>query len=240
MLYYLIPFVPGMIAMIVFLKLRVSEKRAAAVIAKAITSVFFILCAGAVVLSRAGENQDVIRYGILITLGLVCGLLGDVWLDFKFILREFDKQFTYAGFISFAIGHLFFLTAMIRYFKPTGYLIAIAAAISVIAGCAVAFGGKIMKLEYGSFKAITGCYGALLFFVTTIALMSVITGYGGTRVPQAIMLAGAVLFLVSDLILSNTYFGVGYDKPVHIISNHVTYYLAQFLIAASVLAFAAV
>ena len=46
---------------------------------------------------------------------------------------------------------------------------------------------------------------------------------------------GGVLFVISDLILSGTYFGVGKNRPVDIITNHVSYYLAQFVIASSIL-----
>ena len=50
-----------------------------------------------------------------------------------------------------------------------------------------------------------------------------------------LMFAGLVLFLVSDLILSGTYFGEGKNRPVDVVSNHVTYYFGQFLIALSLL-----
>ncbi len=49
------------------------------------------------------------------------------------------------------------------------------------------------------------------------------------------MFAGGIFFLISDLILSGTYFGEGKNRPVDIIINHVTYYIAQFLIASSLL-----
>ncbi len=44
---------------------------------------------------------------------------------------------------------------------------------------------------------------------------------------------GSVFFLVSDFILSGTYFGSGKSRPVDIVTNHVTYYIAQFAIALS-------
>ena len=47
--------------------------------------------------------------------------------------------------------------------------------------------------------------------------------------------AGAVLFAVSDLILSGTYFGEGRERPVNLLLNYLSYYPAQFLIAYSLL-----
>ena len=49
------------------------------------------------------------------------------------------------------------------------------------------------------------------------------------------LIAGGVLFAVSDLILSGTYFGEGKERPFDIISNAITYYLAQYVIAFSIM-----
>ena len=49
------------------------------------------------------------------------------------------------------------------------------------------------------------------------------------------MFVGGVLFLLSDLILSGTYFGEGKRRPVDIVTNHVAYYAAQFVIASAVM-----
>ena len=48
------------------------------------------------------------------------------------------------------------------------------------------------------------------------------------------LFVGGVFFLISDLILSGTYFGEGKDRPVDIVTNHMTYYIAQYLIALSI------
>ena len=50
-----------------------------------------------------------------------------------------------------------------------------------------------------------------------------------------LMTVGAVLFLLSDAVLSNTFFGRGKDKKHHLFINHFLYYAGQYLIAASVL-----
>ena len=52
---------------------------------------------------------------------------------------------------------------------------------------------------------------------------------------KALMLffIGSVLFALSDLVLSGTYFGVGKERPVDIASNYILYYAGQFLIALS-------
>ncbi len=50
-----------------------------------------------------------------------------------------------------------------------------------------------------------------------------------------IMSAGGILFLLSDLVLSGTYFGEGKNKPSYVVVNHALYYGAQFCIASSIL-----
>ena len=50
-----------------------------------------------------------------------------------------------------------------------------------------------------------------------------------------IMTVGSILFLLSDAVLSNTFFGRGKDKPIHLFINHFLYYAGQYLIAASVI-----
>ena len=47
------------------------------------------------------------------------------------------------------------------------------------------------------------------------------------------LFVGGVLFAVSDLILCGTYLGKGKERPVDLISNAVTYYAAQYIIAFS-------
>ncbi|MCQ2479088.1 MAG: lysoplasmalogenase, partial [Clostridia bacterium] len=68
--------------------------------------------------------------------------------------------------------------------------------------------------------------------------MSILTAIktGGAR-SQVMMSTGATLFFLSDLVLSNTYFGTNKDTRPYIVSNHALYYLGQFMIAMSVFFF---
>ncbi|MBO5495148.1 MAG: hypothetical protein J5964_05460, partial [Eubacterium sp.] len=50
-----------------------------------------------------------------------------------------------------------------------------------------------------------------------------------------LMFVGAVLFALSDVILSGTFFGRGKDKKRHYFINHFLYYAAQYMIAASIM-----
>ena len=171
-------------------------------------------------------------FGVFILLGLLFGLLGDIWLDLKYIHRDSEYEYTHAGFKCFAFGHIMYIFGMLLRFGDFGrpFFIIIPAILGLLAGFAVVGFGKIMKLDYGRFKDISMVYGAFLFgdcFLSgSLALMN-----GFSNVTLNLMFFGLVLFAASDLVLSGTYFGEGHDKPLDTILNYITYYPGQFLIA---------
>ena len=77
-------------------------------------------------------------------------------------------------------------------------------------------------------------YGGLLFAMTLMA-GSLALLHGWQEANLNMMFIGGILFAVSDLVLSGTYFGTGHDKPFDIIANYISYYGAQFVIALSIL-----
>ena len=185
-----------------------------------------------------GTHKTVTTFGIFVVIGLVWGLLGDIWLDLKYVYPKDDFLYTVAGFECFSVGHIFYIVGLlVCFFRPhedSVLYIAFPAALAIGAGFAVVLFGKIMKLDYGRFKTISMVYGVLLFgtmfFSGSLAIM-----YGLKNIALNLFFIGAVLFAASDLVLSGTYFGEGKDRPVDIALNYLTYYPGQFLIAWSVL-----
>lgn len=231
---YVACLVLGAVSLIVFLKMRVKEASPKCTVAKAMVSVFFIL--SWLVLAHQWYMN---RYAMFIGAGLLFGLLGDIWLDLKFCCREGESDFyTYAGFLSFAVGHFAYIAAIVTgvhgTFNPVSVLPALG--VAVVVGLVIFFGEKVMGLHYGKFKLISTLYGALLFFMTAFALFAGIFSGGIMNNKNLLVLfIGGVFFAISDLILSGTYFGEGKNRPVDIVTNHVTYYIAQYLIAATLL-----
>ena len=227
----------GVIATVVFLFLRVKRGGVDATIAKAFASLLFILTAVAAC-ATSDAPDDIFDY--LIIGGLVLGLLGDIWLDLKWVYPESNDKYTFTGFISFGIGHFFFLAGLFLRFADfsKGIYIVVPVILSALIGFVITLMEKPLKLVYGKFKTISGIYGGILVFMTLLS--GSLTLMNDFKVMTLnFMFIGGILFLISDLILSGTYFGEGKNRPIDVITNHVSYYAAQFVIASSLLFLAA-
>ena len=230
----MIPLIPiiilmcaGAVLLFFFLKEKVKAYSVKAVMFKAAASICFVGVA-AVSLFVKGYHA----LSIFVTLGLFFGVLGDIWLDFKYVFKEHDKIFTYAGFISFALGHVCYISGMyLEFFNGQSSLYIV---LPLVGGLLISisnlFIAKPMKLDYSGYKVISIIYGFFLFSMTLSALsLSIMMGFN--NVTLIMIFVGGLLFTISDLILSGTYFGKGKEIPVDIITNSATYYAAQFVIA---------
>ena len=232
MLYWIIPLSLGIVSLAVFLYFRVKEQRVKAVVLKGITSLFFI--ATGIVAFLLSKNPRV-TFGVLVIIGLFFGLLGDVFLDIKFITKKHEYLFTALGFITFGIGHICFTTGLFLNFydfsKSVLYII-IPAIISLVFVFLTLLMEKISKIKYGNMKPYVVGYGLVIFFAVTM-YFSVALEHNFQLINLDMMFGGLVLFALSDLILNNTFFAPNCNTPAYVISNHVVYYIAQFVIASS-------
>jgi len=199
-----------------------------AALAKSIPSFLFILTACVAV----SINPDSTSYGFLIIPGLVCGLLGDIWLDLKYAYPADADTYLYSGFYSFLIGHIFFNIAIYTSFEWTLALLTGSFIAAIAASGVIIVSEKPLGFRFGKFKMTSFIYGVALM-MTTISSFSAAYTTGET---VWYMMSGAgIFFAVSDIVLSATYFGQGKDTPLYIISNHILYYTAQYIIATSIL-----
>lgn len=213
-----------------FLVMRVKEGNIKAMFAKSAASLCFIATA----LVAFALNRDNFEYAILIIFGLVFSMLGDIWLDMKYIYKEHTDMYTFAGFGSFMVAHTMFVPAILmgydEYIWWHFIVDVITCGLFVVNTVVMEKQGKV---NYGKFRTITIIYTA---FVMATALLS-INGFvasGFKSVKYIILIIGGVLFALSDIVLSYIYFG-GKNNKKYVLANHVLYYAAQFFIASSIL-----
>ena len=119
---YWILIVCAAIALVAYVREKVKAYSLKAVLIKSVVSVLFI-AVGVYGLHVSAASGGANPIGVLVVMGLVCGLLGDIWLDLKYVFPEQDLVFTYAGFAVFGIGHVLYIAGMlVRFYPPGGML----------------------------------------------------------------------------------------------------------------------
>ena len=220
----------GAIALTLFLIARDHKGSVKALLFKTLTSFLFIAVAFASFMVNPG--QGVATFAMLIMMGLICGLIGDILLDLKIMYKESSSLYQHGGMVSFLVGHLFYLAALIIYFGFSWMPLVIALVLAVIIAAVSKF---ILKFNFAEHSINTYAYSFILSYMMTQACYAAITqGYTACTV---LLAAGAILFLLSDLVLVMTYYD-GKDSRPFIAVNHILYYAAQFTIALSILYFA--
>ena len=201
-----------------------------AVFIKATASMLFIALA-AISLFQTGYHIFP-KFAII---ALALGMLGDIFLDLKYVYKEQDKPYTIAGFLVFGLGHIFYITGMfLEFYHGESFLyVLLPFIVGLIGGIGTVLIEKPMKLQYKEFRWIVGAYATILFSMVAVTIsLNILSGF--QAVSLILLMAGGILFALSDLILNTTYFGEGHERPFDIITNTVTYYVAQNLIAFSI------
>lgn len=201
-----------------------------AVFIKSICSMMFIALA-AYGLFKSGYHH----FAPFAIVALAFGMLGDIALEMKYVFKEKDKELTFAGLVVFGLGHILYITGLFfEFFHVEGVLYAV---MPFVFGVLMAFVcmliEKPFKLKYGIYRVITFFYAITLFSDLGLAFsLSLMNGF--KNVPLIMIFVGMTLFALSDLILNNTYFGEGHERPIDLVSNTFLYYIAQNLIAFSI------
>ena len=249
-------FVVGMVMLVLFLIARDKKSSMLAIILKTVTSLFFI-ATGLASMVENGVANDLGKVALpcaLVLMGLVLGMVGDITLDFKIYFKGLEGEYAnagkdkdsmmYFGMLAFGIGHILYITSIAIRF-PGYELNLLWSALGSAAIVAVMFLVCILvlKMQFGKFLIPSIAYAFLLCWFVVLSAMYMNPAKGSSA--AGILLAGSILFVASDMVLSMTYFSKPSDyerkgvlnpeSRLMIIVNHVTYYLAQFLIALSLL-----
>ena len=225
----------GAVLLVWYICEKIKARSLKAVFIKSAVSVLFLAVAACGWYLSAGSG-GLSATGIFVLLGLLCGLLGDIWLDLKYVYPAQDDAYTYIGMGAFGVGHILYIIGLLLRFYPQGKPLYVIVPF-LLAACASGVNlllEKPMRLRYGKMKPVVFLYGVLLF--SALALSgSLALSRGWHETTLDLFFAGTILFAISDVILSGTYWGQGKDRPVDLALNYLTYYPAQYLIALSLL-----
>ena len=101
----------------------------------------------------------------------------------------------------------------------------------VVAGFAL-LTEKPTKQDFGEFRVTVGLYGLVVAFMAGTSILAAVLTKEAAFICCAV---GGVMFLISDLILSPMFFGPKEkNNPTNFFINHLTYYIAQYLLAFSI------
>lgn len=204
-----------------FILIQTLNKPLLSFVLKMIASMGFIIL-GIIAVNESYE----FTMGLLLLLGGIFGLCGDVMLglkEFKFV--QGNKPLI-TGIGTFMIGHVLYYSVMVILFGFNIYV----PFVGIIIAAVIYLSGRKMKMNYGGTVIPTYLYAFILASTMAQAFFVMLTT--GFTLPGIFLFIGFTLFLVSDLLLSFIYFlpeNEKRSKPIRIL-NLSTYYLAQIII----------
>ena len=189
-----------------------------AVVLKGLASVFFVAL-GVWCSTKTAFSM----YDKLIIAGLIFGLLGDVCLNLRHVLKKIGDKVFLGGVAAFLIGHVIYLIAVI----PSATRIITDLIVGVIiAVVLLVYIFKTMKVKI-AFKIFGIFYLGAIIIMTTIAIDA---AFAAPVLKNLLFAFGAAMFTASDIVLIFNTFGGNETFPRRI-TNLSLYYIAQICIA---------
>ena len=168
--------------------------------------------------------------GWLILIGLILGLVGDVFLNLRNQLEGKKSMTVFAvGILAFLSGHFLYIAALIR---QTASILLLAVIFTVVLSAAAI--PPLMKRITAPSKGLK-IFG-YVYLVIVIAMFSCAAALlfrTGAHMTTVLFTTGGLLFMVSDFIMIYYSFGKKI-RPLRAV-NLLSYYIAQLLIALTIL-----
>lgn len=215
-----------------FISVEHKKKYISAVVLKGSASVIFC-CIGFIgyyLLSASVLNNTdsgfLYKQVELIFKGLVLGAIGDILLNLRFVFEKQGQKVFLAGIAAFLAGHIVYMVSLILVSKT----------VLVCTICGIVLAVVLLIIIFKSFelKIAFKIFGIL--YIGAVCLMaSYAVGNCITSVfaPAALLYGiGAVLFLISDVVMIFNTFGPTQKFSLRI-TNLSLYYAGQILIALS-------
>ena len=195
------------------------EKYVAAVVLKGLASLCFVIVG-----AMTGDGSHLAK---LVLAGLILGCIADILLNLRWVFKEKGKLIFLVGILVFLSGHIVYLAAIL----PMAQSLVSCFVIGII------LTAGLMKWIFTKITAEKAFKIFGVFYIGAIVLMNCVAISNLITVPSAftaLFAAGAVLFLISDIVLILNTFGPESKFSLRI-TNLSLYYLGQLLIALSLM-----
>lgn len=208
----------------IFIAVEKSERYVLADAIKGAASALFVLVG--LLSSQLASPQADQTYIQLILLGLAIGAVADVILNLRYVFEGTQGKVAFlGGILIFLAGHIAYLLAVSRTCPMLKVFIAIGLVLT----------GALMMWIFSRIEAslVFKIFG--VFYIGAITVMNTVALGSMLANPTAhtlTFLAGAILFLISDLALIINTFGPTKHFSLRI-ANLMLYYVGQLLIALS-------
>ena len=163
----------------------------------------------------------------LIVCGLIFGCIADVLLNLRLVFREKGQPIFLVGILVFLAGHILYLAAVLP-LCANPFL-------CVIAGIVLTAVLMVWIFRQITAKPAFKIFGVV--YIGAIMLLNCVAAGNLIASPSpftAVFVVGALLFLVSDIVLILNTFGQEFRQSLRI-TNISLYYAGQVLIAVSLL-----
>lgn len=209
----------GVILQGIFIAVEHKEKYVAADVLKGLAALCFVIVGVTGYVTRTNDS-----FGMKLMIGLVFGMIGDILLNLRFVVgAEKGQKVFLLGIVSFLIGHILYLAALIPVAAHAGMCAVIGA---ILAAALLAYIFKTMDVKL-AFKIFGIFYLGAVIIMTVMVIDAAIATQTIRSIEYAI---GAVLFMVSDIVLIfNTFSGT--SRFSMRITNLSLYYVGQMMIA---------
>ena len=200
-----------------FLRKESQEQYVPAVILKGLASLCFVVLG---IICNPGNQVS-----NLIVTGLVVGCVADVLLNLRMVFKEKGQLIFLVGILVFLTGHILYLAGV---FPLCSYKVACIVIGIILTALLMIWIFKRITAKM-AFKIFGVVYIGAIVLLNCVAignLISVQSPFNG------MFSAGALLFLLSDIVLILNTFGSEYKQSMR--NNNITmYYAGQLLIALS-------
>lgn len=165
------------------------------------------------------------RTSVLLLIGLIFGAVADVLLNLRNVMTEKGRLIFLVGILVFLLGHIMYLAAVLPLIRLK--LAAVLVGVVFTAGLMKWIFTKITAEK--AFKAFGIVYVGAITILNVAALFNLVEHLTPFA---AYFMIGALLFLVSDIILILNTFGEESKLKLRVV-NLTLYYIGQLLIAFS-------